>query len=97
MRTFEIRSDKFNGAVVVKFDTDDQFCAIDFSKSRVNRPQMEWFLKQLPKTAADLKCYQGVNITEVLESVDFDAFWNKYNDKARSSKVKTKNVWDRIA
>ena len=36
-------------------------------------------------------------VTEVLESIDFAASWNRYNDKARSSRVKTERVWNRMS
>jgi hypothetical protein len=97
MRIFEIKSDKFTGAVMLKFNDDGKFCSIDFSGSGVSYDQMVWFLRHLPKTADEIKCYSGTTFVEILDSVTFDAFWNKYDDKARSSKVKTKRVWDKMS
>lgn len=96
MRTFEISSNKFIGTIVVKFNDAGKFCAIDFSGSGVSDQQMEWFLHRLPKTVESMK-YTDLTIAEILDSITFEAFWNKYNDKARSSKVKTKHVWDKMS
>lgn len=96
MRVFEISCDKFTGAVVVKFNDEGHFCAIDFSGSGVSEKQMEWFLGRLPRTVDDLKLYR-FTVAEILDSVTFEAFWDKYDDKARSSKVKTKRVWDKMS
>lgn len=82
---------------MLKFNDDGKFCSIDFSGSGVSYDQMVWFLRHLPKTADEIKCYSGTTFVEILDSVTFDAFWNKYDDKARSSKVKTKRVWDKMS
>ncbi len=99
MRTFEITSEKFGGKVLLKFGDDDFFCGIDFEHSGCSHSQVKWFMLHLPKDASSMKCFstQQLNVAEVLESIDFDAFWNKYDDKARSSKVKTRKVWDRMS
>lgn len=91
MRTFKISSDKFIGTVVVKFNDAGKFCAIDFSGSGVSDKQMEWFLHRLPKTVESMK-YTDLTIAEILESITFEAFWDKMS---RAEQVKAYNYIER--
>lgn len=99
MRTFEITSEKFGGKVLLKFGEDDLFCGIDFEHSGCSQAQLEWFIARLPKNVNSMNYFatQQMVVAEVLESIDFDAFWDRYDDKARSSKVKTRKVWDKMS
>lgn len=99
MRTFEITSEKFGGKVLLKFGDDDFFRGIDFEYSGCTVDQVRWFLSHLPENPHSLGFFAGQKlvVAEVLESIDFDAFWDRYDDKARSSKVKTRKVWDRMS
>lgn len=99
MRTFEITSEKFGGKVLLKFGNGDFFCGIDFEHSGCNHSQVEWFVDHLPQNVNSLNYYTNrqLGVAEVLESIDFDAFWDRYDDKARSSKVKTRKVWDKMS
>ena len=97
MRVFEITSTKFTGKVIVKFNEQDCFAGIDFSDSDITVGQVQWFLKHLPATSHAMGVFPEGMVTEVLESIDFTAFWNRYNDKARRSRVKTERVWNRMS
>lgn len=98
MRVFEVTSDKYSGVVVYKFGEDDRFVGIDFSGSDVNVAQAHWIMMHLPANAGSMAHFPGTSakVVEVVEEVDFQRFWDRYNDKARSSRVKTKRVWDRM-
>lgn len=37
-----------------------------------------------------------MSVTELVEDVTFDMFWQRYDDKARSSKIKTQRQWDKM-
>ena len=99
MRIFEVTSDKFSGKVVIKFNDKDFFAGIDFIEADLTVGQTVWFLKHIPKDphSVGLIAEEGGKVVEILESVDFDAFWNRYDDKARSSKLKTERVWNRMS
>lgn len=97
MRVFEIASTKFTGKVIVKFNDQDCFAGIDFSEADVTVGQVQWFLKRIPANSHAMGMFLAGMVTEVLESIDFAAFWNRYNDKARSSRVKTERVWNRMS
>ncbi len=97
MRVFEITSTKFTGKVIVKFNDQDCFAGIDFSEADITVGQVQWFLKHLPANSHALGIFPDGTVTEVCESIDFNAFWNRYDDKARSSKLKTERVWNRMS
>lgn len=97
MRVFEITSTKFTGKVIVKFNDQDCFAWIDFSEADISFEQVKWFLKKLPANSRAMGMYAGLDVSEVRETIDFAAFWNLYNDKARSSRVKTERVWNRMS
>lgn len=101
MRVFELRyPERFNGKVVYKFFDDDSFAGIDYSEASVNIEQAQWLMKNIPVNAYGMNMFTQrwkMEVVEVVETVDFKAFWDRYNDKARSSRVKTERVWRRMS
>lgn len=99
MRVFEITTKNNVGKVIIKFLDDGGFGGIDFTGINLSQEQIGWFMTHLPKNVDSIGVFVNakLNVAEVLESIDFDAFWNRYDDKARSSKVKTRKVWDRMS
>lgn len=97
MRVFEITSTKYVGRVTIKFNNQDCFAGIDFSEADVTVGQVQWFLKRIPANSHAMGIFPEGMVTEVLESIDFNAFWNRYDDKARSSRIKTERVWNRMS
>lgn len=97
MRVFEITSTKYAGRVTIKFNNQDCFAGIDFSEADVTVGQVQWFMKRIPANSHAMGIFPEGMVTEVLESIDFNAFWNRYDDKARSSRIKTERVWNRMS
>ena len=97
MRVFEITSTKYTGKVTVKFNDQDCFAGIDFSEADVTVAQVKWFLMRIPANSHAMGIFPEGMVAEVLESIDFTAFWNRYDDKARSSRIKTDRVWNRMS
>ena len=52
-------------------------------------------LPMRPEVLQRINWRDGI-LTEEAEKVTFEMFWDRYNDKARSSRVKTQRVWDRM-
>lgn len=100
MRSFEIVSDRYEGVVVVKYSDAGVFSFVDFSAAQLSDAQLRYLKNNIPMKVEQMQALAGINhleVVEIDERVSFDAFWNKYNDKARSSKVKTKRAWDRMS
>ena len=51
-------------------------------------------LPMRPEVLQRINWRDGI-LTEEAEKVTFEMFWDRYNDKARSSRVKTQRVWDK--
>lgn len=98
MRVFELRAKQYTGKVIYKFKDDGTFGGIDYSEASLTIEQSSWLLQRLPANADQMNVFvkMGMDVLEVVETVDFKAFWDRYNDKARSSRVKTERVWRRM-
>lgn len=43
------------------------------------------------------KKYNGVTITEIVANITFNLFWEKYDDKTRSSKKRSDKLWSKLS
>ncbi len=97
MRKIILTIPKYEGEVVFTFDENDFVQSITFNG---NFPiQVRGIiLGSNPLRPEDLQRTKGKTgiLTEEAETVTFEMFWDRYDDKARSSKVKTRRVWDRM-
>ncbi len=99
MKKYSITSSVFTGEVVLGFnDTTGAFEMIDFSASQVSFKQKEYVLHHLPATAQNINSLKTSNstITELVEVVTFELFWNSYDDKLSSSKKRTQTKWNKM-
>lgn len=88
----------YEGSVSFMYDDDNRLTGILFEGHFPDNVKAV-MLKTLPLTPDRLEVTKGRTgvLVEIEESVTFEMFWNRYNDKARSSKVKTKRVWDKMS
>lgn len=98
MKKFTLTFPSYQGEITFTYDDNDLLSGIAFGG---NHP--EWMksavLKTLPMTVQKLlnvNWRDGI-LTEEAEKVTFQMFWDRYADKARSSKVKTERVWNRMS
>ena len=40
--------------------------------------------------------HSSVTVVEIVENITFDLFWKKYDDASRSSKKRSKRLWDKL-
>lgn len=100
MRKFELTSPAFTGGIVFGFDDEtDGLVMVDMSSVPFDVKLWRCIWNNLPASSQQLGKVKGKTgiITEMVENITFEMFWNKYNDKARSSKVKTERVWNRMS
>ena len=87
------------GQVTFTYNEQDRLSALTFSES-LTEEQYVWLGRNLPwhKSQIDLCLKKAAPhatfITKKME-VTFDMFWNRYNDKDRSSKKKTEALWNK--
>lgn len=100
MRKFELTSPAFSGHITYGFDdTTGRLLLVDMSEAELSKEQWECICKKIPANISNINVAKGRTgvITEVTDGeVTFDMFWQRYDDKARSSKVKTRKAWDKM-
>ncbi len=97
MRKIILTIPKYEGEVVFTFDENDFVQSITFNGDFPIQVR-GIILGSNPLRPEDLQRTKGKTgiLTEEAETVAFEMFWDRYDDKARSSKVKTRRVWDRM-
>lgn len=99
MKRFEVTAPQFEGRIVFGFDEESgRLTSVDISEARLKEPQWRWIWGNLPGCPDVLKTkkWTAMSVTELVEDVTFDMFWQRYDDKARSSKIKTQRQWDKM-
>ena len=99
MRKFELTSPAFEGCVTYGFDdTTDRLVMVDMSSVPLSAELWNCIWSNLPATSKAIGKVKGRTgvITELVEDITFEMFWKRYDDKARSSKVKTQRAWDKM-
>lgn len=99
MRKFELTSPAFEGCVTYGFDdTTDRLVMVDMSSVPLSAELWNCIWSNLPATSKAMGKVKGRTgvITELVEDITFEMFWKRYDDKARSSKVKTQRAWDKM-
>ena len=99
MRKFELTSPAFEGCVTYGFDdTTDRLVMVDMSSVPLSAELWNCIWSNLPATSKAMGKVKGRTgvITELVEDITFDMFWQRYDDNARSSTVKTQRAWDKM-
>jgi hypothetical protein len=91
----------FEGAVTFQFDAQGKLLKYDCSEAKMSQEQFDWFNERLPRTLLELQQVLAKAKSSKLQKlppqkVDFEIFWDKYNEKVRSSKKKSLKVWNRL-
>lgn len=102
MKTYHFTSDAFAGLVVFTFDDQGYLTQYDMTEATLTEEQKVYLLKRLPRHLEEIKQVLGQSKTAKLQlqkkaAVTFDMFWNRYDEKSRSSKKKCKAIWNRFS
>lgn len=73
----------------------------DISKAEFDAAQHIAFLQNIPRCLSDLKDlvqkdWTSRAMVEYFDNVTFDVFWEKYDHKRLSSKIKTEKIWNKM-
>ena len=100
MKRFSLTSVTFEGEVIFSFNDDNLLMSFDQTGASLSEPQQVFLLKNLPRDLVDiekfLKKSPTARFVELNDAVTFDTFWNRYDEKVRSSKKKALKVWNRM-
>ncbi len=96
-----LESTAWKGYVELQYDELMLLRNMDMSNAELSEDQHIWFLKNLPRELAELQQLmaksKSATLTEVKKEVSFDEFWNRYDEKIRSSKKKSEKIWNRLS
>lgn len=100
--TYLFTSSSFEGAVVFEFDADGFLIRYDITEAQLSEAQKVFILQKLPKSIGAIeallaKAKGSKLVAQKASAVTFQQFWDKYNEKARSSKKKAETTWKRLS
>lgn len=103
LRKFVYTSSHLVGEVTVGYDkVTDILILFDLSKCEFSDDQHVAILRHFPFTLSELKILVGQDmdnrkLIEVVEIVTFQMFWDAYNYKTLSHKIKTERAWNKLS
>jgi hypothetical protein len=101
MKIYTLTSTAFDGEVLFEFDHAGYLVKFDTGAANLSEQQQLWLLKKMPRHLAHIKQVLGdsdtASLTEVKEDITFDQFWNRYDEKVRSSKKRSQAIWNRMS
>jgi len=101
MKRYLMTSTAWDGEIELEYTDNGLLLSCDLSGTGLTESQHVWFLRKLPRELAELaalcKGRDTVTLTELAETeVTFALFWNRYDEKVRSSKKKAERAWNRL-
>lgn len=100
MRTFIITADFFSGEIEFCYSGTGTLVSFNAARATLSEKQHEFIIKRIPHHVSEvdekLRSISDIHLSEVNTAITFEAFWNRYNDKIRSSKKKAETKWKRM-
>jgi hypothetical protein len=98
MKIFQLTSSSFTGYIEFIFN-DNTLLEGYGIHADLSEKQQVYILKNMPREIIELdKLKSGtVTITEINQEVTFEMFWNRYDEKIRSSKKKALSGWNKMS
>ncbi len=98
MKIFQLTSPTFTGYIEFIFN-DNTLLESYGIHADLSEKQQIYILKNMPREIIELdKLKSGtVTITEINQEVTFEMFWNRYDEKIRSSKKKAMAGWNKMS
>jgi hypothetical protein len=98
MKVFHLTSVTFTGHIAFQFNDNDLLEKYEINADLSEKQQI-YLLKHMPREILELDNLKSstVTITEINQDVTFEEFWNRYDEKIRSSKKKSISKWNRMS
>lgn len=96
METYILTSQAFDGGVII---TDDNGrLQANFIGTTVNMNHQKYILERMSEGLEKMLSHFNSSANCKMEKlvIDFNMFWNKYDDKINSSRKRTKAKWDKM-
>lgn len=96
---YHITSPVWEGYIEIEFNSSGYMTRTDTKQANLSEIQQKWFLLKMPRELIELQTViegTSARLTEVNENITFEMFWNRYDEKLRSSKKKALKIWNRM-
>jgi len=95
---YHITSTSWTGYIEIEFNELGLMTRSDITQASLNEAQQIWFLKNCREIPELQRVIKGTTatLTEVKQDISFEVFWNRYDEKIRSSKKKAQLTWKRL-
>lgn len=101
MKKYLLTSPKWEGEIEVVYNDLNLMVSIDISRADLAEKQQIYFLRDLPRELAELERLKQKSpmlvVTEVPQEISFEMFWNRYDEKIRSSKKRAEKAWNKMS
>jgi hypothetical protein len=101
MRRFILTSDAFTGEVEFIFNDSGLLESFTTAAAQLSERQQVFILKELPRELSEIQKVISNSVSakliEVSKEITFEMFWNRYDEKIRSSKKTAETVWKRMS
>lgn len=97
---YHITSVAWTGYIEAEYNELGYMRRVDLGNAELSEEQQKWFLNRMPRELAELQRIvekSSAKIEEVKQEVTFDLFWDRYNEKLKSSRKKSLIVWNRLS
>jgi triacylglycerol esterase/lipase EstA (alpha/beta hydrolase family) len=100
MKHYQLTSDAFTGFVDLYFNDLGLLTEFRTKTAELSEKQQIWILKQMPRELPELQqIVEGapnLKLTEIKQEITFEMFWNKYDHKKLSSRIRTEAKWNKM-
>jgi hypothetical protein len=100
MIAYSLTSNSFAGEVYFEFDDEGLLIRFDCTNAQLSEQQQIFLLRRLPRELSAIKSFMDnsptAKFTELNQEITFEMFWNRYNEKLRSSKKKAEKIWNKL-
>ncbi len=99
-KQYSLTSTAFEGEVLFTFNEFGLLEQFDSTGATLSEEQQLFLLRKLPRDLPGIQALlektPTATFTEIKREVTFEQFWNRYDEKIRSSKKRTLTAWNKL-
>lgn len=99
MKRYSLTSKKFSGEVIYEFDDEGCLSLFDMRGAELSISQKKAMYNCVPTHVDSIQIIKTEHskLTEIVQEVTFEMFWEKYDDKLSSSKKRALAKWNKMS